>query len=212
MKSKIDLIGTRRRHARVARAMLCIAGTALFAGLASAGTQTIAGTVDTSAAFSATNQSGDGTTYFDAPYTGALPAAPVTVGDFDFSVPSGFAVSGATISGNFGSDALGSGSAEVDLFVNSVQVATCDSACAAATQSADVAWSFTFTAAELGALADGSAVLSAVQQGVSQIVLDPTSVSLTVSAVPEPAGLSLTLLGLPLIVRGLRRRARSRQA
>lgn len=212
MKSKIDRLDTRLRHARAARAVLCIASAVLFAGVASANTQTIAGTADTSAAFSATNQSVDGTTYYNAPYSGALPAAPVSVGEFDFTVPSGFVVSGATISGNFGSDALSSGTAAVDLFVNAVQVASCDSVCAAATQSADMAWSFTFTAAELGALANGSIVLDAVQQGVSQIVLDPTSVSLTLAAVPEPAGLPMTLMGLPLIVLGLRRRARSRQA
>ena len=209
MNSKTERPAARLRHARIARAMLCIVSTALFAGAASA--TTIAGTLDTSAAFSATNQSADGTTYFNAPYTGALPAAPVVVGGFDFTVTSGFQVSGATISGNFGSDALGSGTAEVDLFVNAIQVATCNSGCADATQSADMAWSFTFTPAELGAFAGGSAVLSAVQEGVSQIVLDPTTVSLTLTAVPEPESLPMTLLALPLVALGLRR-ARSRRA
>ena len=155
MNSKMNRLAARLRHARIARTMLCVGSTALFACAASA--TTIAGTLDTSAAFSATNQSTDGTTYFNAPYTGALPAAAVAVGGFDFTVPSGFEVSGATISGNFGSDALGSGTAAVDLFMNSVQVATCDNACAAATQSADVAWSFTFTPAELGAFEIGRA-------------------------------------------------------
>lgn len=210
MNSKTERPAARLRHARIARAMLCIVSTALFAGAASA--TTIAGTLDTSAAFSATNQSADGTTYFNAPYTGALPAAPVVVGGFDFTVTSGFQVSGATISGNFGSSELGSSSSAVDLFVNSVEVASCDSVCAAATQSNDVAWSFTFTASQLGAFAGGSAVLSAVQQDGSQIVLDPTSVALTLSAVPEPAGLPMLLLGAPLIALGLRRRAQSRQA
>jgi len=209
MNSKTDRPAARLRHTRIARATLCIASTALFACAASA--TTITGTLDTSAAFSATNQSTDGTTYYNAPYTGVLPAAAVAVGGFDFTVPSGFEVSSATISGNFGSNALGSGTAAVDLFVNAIQVATCDSGCAAATQSADVAWSFTFTPAELGAFAGNSAVLSAVQEDVSQIVLDPTTVSLTLTAVPEPASLPMTLLALPLVALGLRR-ARSRRA
>ena len=137
----------------------------------------------------------------------------MAVGGFDFTVPSGFKVSGATISGNVGSNALGSGyRPRSSLFVNSVEVASCDSVCEAATQSSDVAWSFTFATSQLAAFADGSVVLSAVQQDGSQIVLDPTSVSLTLSAVPEPAGLPALLLGLPLVALGLRRRARSRQA
>ena len=201
MTSKID----RLRNPGVARTLLSVA---LFACAASAGAQTITGTVDTSAANSSTNQSSDGTTYYDAPYGGTFPAAPVVVGAFDFTVPSGSVVSGATISGNFGSNVLGSGTSAVDLFVNSVEVASCDSVCAAATQSNDVAWSFTFTASQLGAFAGGSAV----QQDGSQIVLDPTSVALTLSAVPEPAGLPMLLLGAPLIALGLRRRAQSRQA
>ncbi len=205
MTSKID----RLRNPGVARTLLSVA---LFACAASAGAQTITGTVDTSAANSSTNQSSDGTTYYNAPYGGTFPAAPVVVGAFDFTVPSGSVVSGATISGNFGSNVLGSGTSAVDLFVNSVEVASCDSVCAAATQSNDVAWSFTFTASQLGAFAGGSAVLSAVQQDGSQIVLDPTSVALTLSAVPEPAGLPMLLLGAPLIALGLRRRAQSRQA
>ena len=198
---------------KIDRALLC-ASVALFACATSASAQTITGTVDTSAANSATNQSTDGTTYYNAPYGGTLPAAPVSVGAFDFTVPNGSVVSGATISGDFGSNALGSGTAAVDLFVNSVEVARCDSVCEAATQSNDVAWSFTFSASQLGAFADGSVVLSAVQQESdgAQIVLDPTSVSLTLSAVPEPAGLPTLLLGFPLVALGLRRRALSRQA
>ena len=200
MKSKIDHRTARR-----------IAAVVLFAAAASSQAATITGTVDTSAASSPTNQSADGTTYFNAPYSGAFPAAPVTVGAFDFAVPAGSFVSGATVSGDFGSDALGSGTAEVDLFLNAVEVASCDAGCANASQSADVAWSFTFTPAELASFASGTAVLTAVQQGVSQIVLDPTTVTLDVTAVPEPGSLPMMLGVLPLIAFGLRR-ARARRA
>lgn len=200
MKSKIDHRTARR-----------IAAAVLFAAAASSQAATITGTVDTSAASSPTNQSADGTTYFNAPYSGAFPAPAVTVGEFDFAVPAGSFVSGATVSGDFGSDALGSGTAEVDLFLNAVEVASCDAGCANASQSADVAWSFTFTPAELASFANGTAVLTAVQQGVSQIVLDPTTVTLDVTAVPEPGSLPMMLGVLPLIAFGLRR-ARARRA
>lgn len=210
MNSKIERLQARPGRARIAHAMLCVAGATLFAGAASA--TTISGTVDTSAAFSPTNQSSDGTTFFSAPYNGTFPAASVVVGEFDFSLPSGSAVTGATISGDFGSNTLGSATGEVDLFVNAVEVATCNSSCAATTESTDVAWSFTFAASQLSALANGSAVLSAVQQGTSQIALDPTSMTLNVAAVPEPAGLPMMLAALPLIALALRRRAQSHRA
>ena len=207
MTSKID-----RLAARIARAMLLATTGALVAGAASA--TTIAGTLDTSSAFSPTNQSFDGSTYYNAPYNGPVPAAPVVVGEFDFVLPSGNAVTGATISGDFGSNVLGSGTAQVDLYVGNIEVASCGLACETATQSNDVAWSFTFSASQLGAIGSGSVVLSAVQQEQNgqQVVLDPTSVSLNVAAVPEAAGLPMALAGLPLLALALRRRARSNRA
>ena len=105
------------------------AALALLAGAASAQAGTLAGTIDTSAAASPTNQSTDGTTFYDAPYAGPFPADPVTVGRFDYAVPAGMAVSGLTVSGDFGSDALGSGTAAVDLYLNGIEVASCGEAC-----------------------------------------------------------------------------------
>ncbi len=195
--------GARARPALVAAALLLIASAA--------SATTLSGTIDTSSAFSPTNQSADGITYYNAPYDGPFPSAAFAIGAFDFVIPTGFAASGATISGNFGSDILGSSTSEVDLFLNQVEVARCDSACAAASESADVAWSHVFSAAELGALASGSAVLTAVQQGPSQVVLDPTSIAIDVTAaVPEP-GTALMMIGgvLPLLAMGLRRRRSS---
>ena len=212
MTSQIDRLAARLGRTRIARAMLLAATGALVAGAASA--TTITGTLNTSSALSPTNQSSDGTTYYNAPYTGPVPAAPVVVGEFDFALPSGDAVTGATISGDFGSNVLGSGTGQVDLFVGSVEVASCGAACESATLSNDMAWSFTFSSAQLAAIGGGSLVLSAVQQegDGQQIVLDPTSVALTVSAVPEPAGLPMVLAGLPLVALALRRRARPSRA
>ncbi len=212
MRSQIDRLAARLGRARIARAILLAASGALLAGAASA--STVGGTLSTASTFSPTNQSSDGTTYYNAPYTGPVPAAPVVVGEFDFVLPSGNAVTGATLSGDFGSNALGSGTGQVDLYVGNVEVASCDAACETATQSNDQAWSFTFSSTQLGAIGSGSLVLSAVQQegNGQQIVLDPTNVALTVAAVPEPAGLPMALAGLPLVALALRRRAASNRA
>jgi hypothetical protein len=183
-----------------------IAAAIVFAAAASAqAATTINGTIDTSAAFSPTNQSADGSTYYNAPAM-SFPAAPVTIGEFDFSLPTGHGIASLSLSGNFGSDALGSATAPVDLFLNGVAVARCDAACAQASELADVAWSYSFSSADLAALANGKAVLTAVQQGPSQIVLDPTSLSAEIAPVPEPETWALMLGGLP-IVAFLRRRA-----
>ena len=184
-----------------------VGAAALFAFAVSAQSQTINGSIDTSALFSPTNQSADGTTYYNAPYAGPFPAPSVVIGEFDFVIPGGSLVSAATFSGDFGSNILGSSTAEVDLFVNSVEVASCDTTCALASESNDVPWSHVFTAGELVALGSGAAVLTAIQQGQSQIVLDPTAVSITVSAVPVPAEWLLLVGGaLPTFLIALRRR------
>jgi hypothetical protein len=186
------------------RALAALAAAALMGAAAGAQAQTYSGLIDTSAAKSPTNQSTDGSTYFGAPVFGPFPAPAVQVGEFDFAVGGGH-VSSVVVSGNFGSDTLGSGTAAVDLFLNGVEVASCDAACVAGTQSADVAWSFTIPSSSFASFADGMAVLTAVQQDVSQIVLDPTSITVDVTAVPEPASLPMLLGALPLIALGLRR-------
>src|SRR5262249_9587635 len=67
---------------------------------------TVNGFIDTSAAFSPTNQSTDGMTYFNAP-AGSFPTDAFTIGEFDFDL-GGHAAASATLSGDFGSDTLGS--------------------------------------------------------------------------------------------------------
>ena len=198
MTSKKDMSSATTR----ARVLASLAAAALTTAAAGAHAATFSGAIDTSSAKSPTNQSGDGSTYVGAPVFGPFPAAPVVVGEFDFA---GGHVNSLTISGDFGSNTLGSGTAPVDLFLNGVEVASCNAACAANTEAADVAWSFTIPSASLASFADGSAVLTAVQLDMSQIVLDPTSITVDVTPLPEPAGLPMLLGALPLIAFGLRR-------
>ncbi len=178
---------------KLALAGILLAGTAMSSAHAS----TITGTINTSSVFSPTNQSGDGTTYFNAPAAG--PFAPVTIGEFDFTIPAGESVFGGTFNGNFGSNVLGSGTAQVDLFLNGIAVASCDAACEFASESADVPWTYTFTSAQLSSLSSGAAVLTALQKGVSQIVLDPTSVNIQTQVAPVPLPGAIWLLGSGLL-------------
>jgi hypothetical protein len=185
-----------------------------LAGNSAAQAATVSGTFNTSAAASPSNQSFDGTTYFNAPSNG--PFSPLAIGEFDFSLPAGFGISGASISGNFGSNILGSGTSQATLYLNGISVATCDALCESASQSSDVSWSHTFTTGELATLSgdsnwvNGKALLSALQQSSSQIVLDPTSITLTTAPVPEPQTYALMGLGLALIAYRRRNQSASR--
>lgn len=161
-----------------------------FTGAAQA--YVISGEVNTS--LSDSNQSTDGVTYYNVP--SSSPFSLLTVGEFDFSQSSGLSVTGGTLSGDFGSNTLASGTAQVTLFADGIQIANCDVNCEANTQSSDVAWSYTFTAADLFTLSSntqwlaGQVVITAQQNDASQVVLDPTSVALT-AAVPVPGAVWL---------------------
>ena len=99
-----------------------------------------------------------------------------TIGAFDFAIPAGDYVTGATISGTFG-DINVPVTALTDLFVNngSIEVAACDAPggnfppCAAGTaDNSLVPWSYTFSATDLSNLGDfgsGSLDFTAVQNG-----------------------------------------------
>lgn len=188
-----------------AMATTAAAGAVFIALSGHAHASTISATINTGGAFSPTNQSTDGVTYFNANNSGPFPAAPVTIGELDYTIPGSETVSGATISGNFGSNIVGSATAPVDLFLNGIEVASCDAACAMASQSNDVAWSFTFGSANLFALATGKAILTAVQQGPFQIALDPSDITIQTTPVPLPGGLLLLTSGIASLF-GFRRR------
>jgi hypothetical protein len=181
----------RSRHTRgIGSATLIVAVLAATAAQAS----TITGTVNTGN--NAANFSGDSVTFAGAPSSGPFPTT-MTVGEFDFSVPSGQRVTAGSFSGDFGSNSLASGTSQARLFVDGVQLALCDASCESASQSDDVAWSYTLTASDLSALSTnalwlaGKAIITATQLSASQVVLDPTTVNLNVEPVPLPGALFL---------------------
>jgi hypothetical protein len=172
----------------------------------------ISGTVNTGG--NPANFSGDSVTFASAPSNGPFPVT-MTVGEFDFSVPGGQAISAGSFSGNFGSNALASGTSQAKLFVDGVQLALCDATCEAASQSSDVAWTYSLTASDLTLLSSnslweaGRAVITASQLSASQVVLDPTSVSLTATpAVPIPSAVYLFASALVALFGLARHKAR----
>ena len=105
-----------------------------------------------------------------ADFSGNYPLGPTNLGNFSFSVPNGFVISSATISGTFGNeDVPGTTNvtADSDYYVDgiAIEVATCDTpniqntftpalACDAGNSNdTPTAWSYTFTPADLTTLA-----------------------------------------------------------
>jgi hypothetical protein len=189
------------RSTAIASAILVAALTAA----ASAQAATITGTVNTGGTGANPNNfSGDDLTFATDPSAthSVFPLPAVTVGEFDFSVPGGQAISAGSFSGNFASNTLASATGQTTLFLDGIQLATCGAACESASQTNVVAWSYSLTAGDLVSLSSnalwqaGRAVISETQLSASQVVLDPTSVSLTATPVPVPA--SVWLLGSAL--------------
>ncbi len=185
MYSKQSLITTTVKSILVATLFSSFAQADIFTG-------------DINTSLSTSNLSTDGVTYFNTP--SLAPFSLLTVGEFDFSLPSGASIGGGTLSGDFGSNTLGSSSSQVALFADGIAVATCDVNCEAATQANDVAWSYTFSAADLATLSAnaqwqaGQLVLTAQQMDPYQIALDPTTVALTSVPLPGAAWLFLSVL------------------
>jgi len=181
-------------------------------GVTAAQAATISGTVNTGG--NPDNSSGDAVSFASVPSNGPFPVE-LTVGEFDFSVPGGQAVTAGSFSGNFGSNILSSATGQATLFVDGVQLAMCGTACESASQSNDVAWTYSLTASDLATLAtntlweSGRAVITASQLSASQVVLDPTSVSLTTSPVPIPAAFFLFTSALAPLLGFTRRAARA---
>jgi len=197
---------------RVERARSIESGALLVAMLAATAAQasTISGTVNTGG--NPANFSGDTTAFASAPSNGPFSSA-ITVGEFDFSVPSGQAITAGSFNGDFGSNFLGSGTSQASLFVDGVQLAFCAASCEVASQSNDVAWSYSLTASDLSLLSSnslwqsGRAVITASQLSASQVVLDPTNVNLTVTPVPIPAAFFLFASALAPLFGVARRKA-----
>ncbi len=133
-----------------------------------------------------------------------------TIGTFDFSVPAGQSVIGATISGFFG-HALTPSTAAQEIYADNVLVATCVYLADCWTnEEAPLPWSYTFTGAELGIFADGQVVLTDKQTDCCIIRLSETTLQVftdTTPAVPEPETYALMLGGLAVVAWAARRRA-----
>ena len=141
-------------------------------------------------------------------FSSSFPPDPITIGTFNFTIPAGEQVVGATISGTFG-DVNIPVTAVTDLFVDSgtIQVGACDSTgdpCAAGTIDGSlVPWSYTFTGAQLGDLTGGSLDFTAVQNSFGAVVVGTPT--LDIQTVPEPTSIS-TLAGALLAFAAWRRR------
>lgn len=145
-------------------------------------------------------------------FISTFPPDPITIGTFDFTIPTGKYVTGATISGTFGDQNIPV-TALTDLFVlnGTIQVAACDSVtdpCAAGTIDGSlVSWSYTFTASDLNNLAAdfaaGSIDFTAVQNSFGAVIVGTPSLDLQVA--PEPASI-FTLAGVLLAFATWRRR------
>jgi hypothetical protein len=166
-------------------------------GATAAQASTITGTVDTGGTgANPANFSNDNQSFAGASSSGPFPLS-MTVGEFDFVVPNGQSITAGSFIGSFGSNILGSATSQAKLFVDGIQLALCDAACETASQATTVGWQYSLTASDLSLLSTnslwlaGRAVITASQLSASQVVLDPTSVSLTTSPVPIPAALFL---------------------
>jgi hypothetical protein len=141
-------------------------------------------------------------------FSSTFPPVPINIGTFDFTIPAGDQIVGATISGTFGDVNFGT-TALTDLFVDggTIEVASCGSftdPCAAGTIDGSlVQWSYTFTSAQLASLTGGSLDFTAVQDSFGAIVVGTPT--LDIQTVPEPSSI-FTLAGGMLAFVALRRR------
>ena len=132
---------------------------------------------------------------FNGPFAvgGTFPRPTLTVATFNFTLPAGFEIGSATLSGTFGNSINGT-TAPVTLFLDSLQTSQCATAapCTGAFGTAGpTPFIFQLSAAHLSLLTDGMAVLSYSQLGPGTVRLG--SLTLTIQPIPEPA--SLLLLG-----------------
>lgn len=159
--------------------------------------------------FDASNQSSDTTDYEGNFFDGTSAPYDITIGTFSFMslIPTGYRITGATISGTFGDGNGNPTTALADLFVDgSVQVGACDSfsdPCFAGTIDGSlVPWSQNLTAGELSS---GSLTLTAVQNSFGALIVGTPTLDIQIAPTPEPATI-FPLAGGLLALAVLRRR------
>lgn len=150
---------------------------------------------------------------FNGPFTvgGTFPRPSLTVATFNFTLPAGFQIGSATLSGTFGNSVAGT-TAPVTLFLDNLQVTQCapGAPCTGAFgTSGPTPFVFNFSAANFSLLSDGIGVLTFSQLGPGTVRFG--SLILAIQSIPEPASLLLLGSGFAGLAIGWRKRRRAKR-
>jgi hypothetical protein len=118
------------------------------------------------------------------------------VGTFEFEIPAGERIVTATLVGSFG-NATAKNTAPVELFLDGLLVAHCSDGQSCTVSNLPQAWAYIFglsDPADFSLLEDGSATLTALQNGGAMVRLGQTT--LHIATVPEPSSALLAAAGL----------------